>query len=134
MGAVLACVAYAEAVPIARKKWAQHACAQLRRATGALLKHYIPEFADRLYARMQQLVRPRWQAGQLAYAFHEAGVNMRHAGLVRSHLPAQSVASRLVLVEMVARSLKVRFSLRPGVFSLSLCVSCLCLCLSLPVL
>lgn len=60
--------------------------------------------------RLRQLAEP------VSEELHARGINMRHAGLLRSHVRANEVARDALLVEVVSRTLKqmLRGSLRRG--------------------
>jgi hypothetical protein len=91
-------------------------CRELRDATNVLLNHVIPRFA----AKIVELVkRHKQQSGGVLSAFsvtnavHADGINVRHIGLLRSHVDDTDTRA-VLLVEMCARLVKndLKFRLR----------------------
>lgn len=91
-------------------------CRELRDATDELLQHTIPRFA----ATIAELVkRHKLQNGGVLSAFsvtnavHAQGINVRHIGLLRSHVDDTDTRA-VLLVEMCARLVKndIKFRLR----------------------
>jgi hypothetical protein len=91
-------------------------CRELRDATNVLLQRLIPRFA----AKIVELVkRHKQQSGGVLSAFgvtnavHADGINVRHIGLLRSHVDDTDTRA-VLLVEMCARLVKndIKFRLR----------------------
>lgn len=83
----------------------------MRRATRQLVRVVVPRTAAELAQSFQDAQSSSDKSAiSVTDELHRRGVNLRHMGLVRSHLPRMSAggeeAALALLVEMVARSLK----------------------------
>lgn len=80
-------------------------CDDVRLATRVLVEEVIPEFATWLQKDMESSTRAERQSFAFSFHMHRRGIGMRHLGLVRSLLPANSQAARQCLLELTARTL-----------------------------
>jgi hypothetical protein len=91
-------------------------CRELRDATNVLLQRLIPRFATKIVELVKQ---HKQQSGGVLSAFgvtnavHADGINVRHIGLLRSHVDDTDTRA-ILLVEMCARLVKndIKFRLR----------------------
>jgi Clustered mitochondria/Translation initiation factor eIF3 subunit 135 len=89
--------------------------AVVNQATEILVKQVIPRFAQELAATETSHESDQVGGNNIAEAMHRNGINMRHIGLVRSHIPQHCLSIRTkLLVEITQRALKaiLRHALR----------------------
>ena len=78
---------------------------EVNRATKRLIEEVIPALASRLASMTEEEITSL----DMSVYFHSHGVNMRHLGLVRSHVDATTASNPVrykLLLQIVARTLK----------------------------
>ena len=75
--------------------------ADIKHATQIMIQDLVPKFASWLQQWVLTASHQEKSNIQLATLLHKRGINVRHIGLVRSHISPNSEASSILLVEMV---------------------------------